>query len=185
MSDKKSSLIGAIVNDYGAQLSGFIRGRVNKVEDAEDILQDVWFQLSRISDLYALENVGAWLFKVARNRIIDQYRKNAEEYIEDQTYSSDTEDFGIKEILLPDESNDPEISFLQDLFWEELYLALEELPAEQKEVFLLSEIEGLLLKDIAGIQQIPLKTVISRKGYAVKHLRARLQQLYNDLIKTS
>lgn len=181
MPEKESSAVTEIIKKYGAQLLGFIRSKVRRTEDAEDILQDVWYQTSRIADLCELENSGAWLYTVAKNKIADLHRKKNDKLLEDFSYNTDEGDFEIKDILLLDESRDPELALFKNVFWKELMDALDELPENQKEVFVLNEIEGKTMREISELQQENIKTVISRKGYAVKHLRIRLGKLYNDL----
>ena len=161
------------------RLFGFIRNRVKSNEDAEDILQDVWYQLSRLINLDDIENVSGWLFRVARNRIVDLYRKSSEDLIEDQLFLDDGE-FDVREILFGEAESISDQLF-KDLFWEELMDALEALPIEQREVFVKSELEGMKLREIAEERGESIKTITSRKGYAVKHLRSRLKKLYEEL----
>ena len=167
------------VKEYGKRLFSFIRGRVRTNEDAEDILQDVWYQLYNTTEV--IDQLGAWLYRVARNKIIDRYRKKRPELLDDQTYEDDEGELGFKEILLAD-SHDPETAYLKNLFWEQLYEGLEELPEEQAEVFILNELEGRTFAEIAEQTGQNIKTLISRKGYAVKQLRLRLQTLYDEFI---
>ena len=170
---------GTSIKEYGKKLFAFIRGRVRTEEDAEDILQDVWYQLYNTSE--AIDQVGAWLYRVARNKIIDRYRKKTPELLEDQSYEDEEGELHLKEILLADPGN-PETEYLKSLFWKELNKGLDELPQEQKEVFILNELEGLTFAEIAARTGENIKTLISRKGYAVKHLRTRLQTLYDDFL---
>jgi RNA polymerase sigma factor (sigma-70 family) len=165
------------VKQYGKRLSAFIRGKVGSKEDAEDILQDVWYQLYNTTE--AIEQVGAWLYRVARNKIIDRYRKKKPDSLEESAYEDD--DLGFKEILLADPT-DPETEYLKNLFWEQLYEGLNELPKEQQDVFILNELEGKTFAEIADNTGENIKTLISRKGYAVKHLRNKLQILYDEFI---
>ncbi|OIQ15798.1 MAG: RNA polymerase subunit sigma-24 [Flavobacterium sp. MedPE-SWcel] len=183
MSSNQKRLISDIIKEFGSQLSSFISGRVNQDEDAQDILQDVWYQLSRLTNMDEIENISAWLYRVARNRITDRYRKKKDNLLED--YACEVEDgvLEIRDILLLDTANDPELALFKKTFWDALLVALNELPESQREVFVLNEIDGVTLREIADRQQEGLKTIISRKGYAVKHLRRRLQGLYNDLNK--
>jgi RNA polymerase sigma factor (sigma-70 family) len=167
------------VKEYGKRLFSFIRGRVRTNEDAEDILQDVWYQLYNTTEV--IDQVGAWLYRVARNKIIDRHRKKRPELLDDQTYEDDDGELGFKEILLAD-PHDPETAYLKNLFWEQLYEGLEELPEEQAEVFILNELEGRTFAEIADQTGQNIKTLISRKGYAVKQLRRRLQTLYDEFI---
>ena len=181
MSDERHFSITETVQQFGKRLFGFVRGKVKTTEEAEDILQDVWYQFSRLSNLDELENVSAWLYRVAQNRVTDNYRKKKTENLEDYTYENDENEISFKEILLLDENASPELALFKEEFWSELMQALDELPENQKEVFLLNEIEDFTLQAIADQKGENLKTIISRKGYAVKHLRKRLQHLYNEL----
>lgn len=181
MSNEKHFSITETVQQFGKRLFGFVRGKVKTTEEAEDILQDVWYQFSRLSNLDELENVSAWLYRVAQNRVTDNYRKKKTENLEDFTYENDENEISFKEILLLDENASPELALFKEEFWSELMQALDELPENQKEVFLLNEIEDFTLQEIADQKGENLKTIISRKGYAVKHLRKRLQHLYNEL----
>ena len=181
MSNERHFSITETVQQFGKRLFGFVRGKVKTTEEAEDILQDVWYQFSRLSNLDELENVSAWLYRVAQNRVTDNYRKKKTENLEDFTYENDEDEISFKEILLLDENASPELALFKEEFWSELMQALDELPENQKEVFLLNEIEDFTLQEIADQKGENLKTIISRKGYAVKHLRKRLQHLYNEL----
>ncbi len=181
MAEKPKQPIIQVVKDYGKRLYGFIRNRVKSNEDAEDILQDVWFQLSNIMDLDSIEHISGWLFQVARNKITDSYRKKKTDSLESLIPANFGEDNELQEILLPDYST-PETESLKEMFWEELLLALDELPENQRQVFIWNELEGMTLQEIADKTGVNLKTVISRKGYAVKQLRKKLEDLYNDII---
>ncbi|MEW7400061.1 sigma-70 family RNA polymerase sigma factor [Elizabethkingia anophelis] len=181
MAEKKTASLSEVIKDYGSQLFRFIKGKVSKTEDAEDILQEVWYQTSRLANIDDLENVGAWLYSVTRNKITDNYRKKKSDSLEDYTYEDEDGSFSIKEILLADDSNNPELKMFKDIFWDELMKALDELPDNQRRVFFQNEIEEKTLQEIADEEGENLKTVISRKGYAVKHLRKRLKHLYNEL----
>ena len=181
MSNERHFSITETVQQFGKRLFGFVRGKVKTTEEAEDILQDVWYQFSRLSNLDELENVSAWLYRVAQNRVTDNYRKKKTENLEDFTYENDENEISFKEILLLDENASPELALFKEEFWSELMQALDELPENQKEVFLLNEIEDFTLQEIADQKGKNLTTIISRKGYAVKHLRKRLQHLYNEL----
>lgn len=174
--------VAETITRYGKQVFSFIRGRTKSIEDAEDILQEVWYQLSRLTNLDELENISAWLYSVSRNKITDSLRKRKNDSLEDYT-TSDEEGFSeIKEILLMDTSNDPEMELFKDIFWKELQKALNELPENQKQVFILNELEDQTLQEIADAEGENIKTIISRKGYAIKHLRKKLLPLYKDLL---
>jgi RNA polymerase sigma factor (sigma-70 family) len=182
MTNRSKNIIKA-VSDYGKGLFNFIRGKVSTEADAEDILQDVWYQLSNIDDTDEIEQLRGWLFKVARNKIIDKSRKKTEQPIDDLVYEVEDDEDGLNfaEILLFD-GNDPESEYIKDLFWDELFAALDELPEKQKQVFIWNELEDKTLQQIADETGEKLKTIISRKGYAVKYLRGRLQTLYNEFL---
>lgn len=181
MSNEKRFSITETVQQFGKKLFGFIRGKVKTTEEAEDILQDVWYQFSKLTNLDELENVSAWLYRVAQNRVTDNYRKKKTDNLEDYTYENDENEISFKEILLLDEKANPELAIFKEQFWNELMNALDELPENQREVFILNEIEDFTLQEIADQKDENLKTIISRKGYAVKHLRKKLQHLYNEL----
>lgn len=178
---RKESAIAGTIKRYGKQLLSFIRERVGSLEDAEDILQDTWYQFSNLANIQEIESVSGWLYAVTRNRITDFYRKRKTTRLEDFTYEQEEGEREIRDLLLLDDSSDPELALFRELIWEELFIALEELPENQRSVFILNEIEDKTLQEIADEQGENLKTIISRKGYAVKHLRKRLLPLYNDL----
>lgn len=165
-----------VVKDYGTRLFDFIRGRVNSREDAEDILQDVWYQLSNI-DIEAVDSMSGWLHRVARNKLADKYRKKRDLLMN----SNNDEDESPFDNLFSSLGDSPETSQFKELFWEELMDALDELPDNQRQVFIWNELEDQTLQEIADKTGENLKTIISRKGYAVKHLRNRLADLYNEL----
>lgn len=181
MSEQKAISITKAIQQFGKNLLGFVRGRVRTTEDAEDIVQDVWYQLSKLNNIAELENVSAWLYEVARNKITDKSRKKTNLTLEDYVYENDDGDFNFKEILLLDDSNNPELGLFKEMFWKEFQQAIEELPPNQKEVYLLNEMEDMTLQEIADQKGENLKTIISRKGYAVKHLRNKLNYLYKEL----
>ena len=169
------------IKEYGRQLFGFIRSRVGTEEDAEDILQDVWFQLSSLPEVEAIESVSGWLYRVAKNKIIDRSRKKQTRSLEEFATEDEEVSFHMPDLLLADEPA-PETEHLRQLFWEELFAALKELPEKQRTVFVLNELEDMTLQQIADKEGENLKTVISRKRYAVQHLRNRLEKLYKEII---
>ncbi len=179
--NQKQSTVSQAISKFGKQLFSFIKNKVTIVEDAEDILQEVWYQFSNLTNTDALENAGAWLYAVSRNRITDFYRKKKTDNFEDYTYENEEGDFSIKGTLLLDDSNNPELTMFKELFWEALIKALDDLPENQRYVFIQNEIEDKTLQEIADETGENLKTIISRKGYAVKHLRKKLLPLYNEL----
>ena len=153
-------------------------------EDAEDILQDVFYQFSRIDDLVnPVENTAAWLYRAARNRIIDHYRKKKEQPLP-ASYDEDGDGYIIDEIadILFGSETGPEPDYLRSLILQEIETALAGLPEEQRNVFELSEFFGMPVKEIAEKTGAPVNTVLSRKHYAVKHLRTHLRELYSDIM---
>jgi RNA polymerase sigma factor (sigma-70 family) len=174
--------ITTVISQFGKRLMGFIRQRVNNDADAEDILQDVWYQLTATVDTEPIEQVSSWLFRVARNKIIDRYRKKKPESLEETLrFENEDGEISFKEILLA-ENNNPETEYLRNLFCKELQDALDELPAEQRNVFVWNELEDIPFKKIAEQTGEQVNTLISRKRYAVLHLRERLQTLYFEII---
>lgn len=178
---EKENIIAQTVKNYGGKLLSFIRPKVNNSEDAEDILQEVWYQFSNLTNISEIVNVSAWLYTVSRNKITDSYRKKKTENLEDFVYEDEDGTFSIKDILLLDDSENPELLAFREEVWKALFSALDELPEKQKLVFTEYEIEGKKLQEIADEQGENLKTIISRKNYAIKHLRKRMTVLYKDL----
>lgn len=177
--------IDEVVNQLGSRLKGFIRNRVNSSEDAEDILQDVFYELAEADQLMKpIEQVSAWLFTVARNRITDSYRKKKPEPIAELQADNEDDEEIFSEIdgLLISPEDSPEIEYLKSLVWVELEKALAELPPEQRLAFELNELEGIPFKEISRITGESENTLISRKRYAVLHLRERLGTIYYELI---
>src|SRR5205809_2050881 len=171
------------IRDYGKRLFYFIRGRVKTDEDAEDILQDVWYQFSNVLENEPIEQTSAWLFRVARNRIIDKYRKRQTTSLEEEVFDDEEDgNFGFREILLADNTT-PETEHLRNLFWEQLFAALNELPEEQRQVFIWNELEDVPFNEISKRTGEKINTLISRKRYAVLHLRKRLEQLRREIIE--
>lgn len=181
MSERKKQNIIETVKDYGSKLFEFIRSKVGTDEDAEDILQEVWYQFSNVSGTQTIEQVSGWLYAVAKNKITDKYRKQQTALLEDEVYEDEEGEIHFKEVLLSADDN-AEASALKKLFWQQLKEALDELPENQRQVFILNELEGMTLQQIADKNGENIKTIISRKRYAVSHLRQRLQFLYNELL---
>ncbi|HKG70098.1 MAG TPA: sigma-70 family RNA polymerase sigma factor [Segetibacter sp.] len=180
MSAVQKQNITHIINSYSKRLMGFIRQRVASQSDAEDILQDVFYQM--IQTINTIDEIGAWLFAVTRNKITDQQRKLKPDLFSDIYDNKDDEDeIDWKEILF-DNSGNPETEYLRTLFWEELNNSLDELPAKQREVFILNELEGVPFKDIAEQTGETVNTLLSRKRYAVLHLRDKLRVLHDELL---
>lgn len=179
--DQRSNKISNIVQTYGRRLKAFISNRVDSDEDAEDILQDVWYQLSNLTGLEDITSISGWLFSVSRNRITDSFRKNSPDRLEDQSFQNEEGEWEIRELLMADANPDPEAQLFQKAIQNALLKALNELPEKQRSVFIQNEIEDKTLQEIADAEGENLKTIISRKGYAIKHLRSRLNELYNEL----
>ena len=168
-----------VINEYSKRLLGFIRKRVRNEADAEDILQDVFYQF--IGNAEPIEQLTSWLFTVTRNKIIDKQRKQKPDLIEDVYTDTEEESLNWSEFFF-DANDNPETEYLRSLFWEALNSALDELPEEQKLVFVLNELEGVQFKIIAEQTGETINTLISRKHYAVLHLRERLQVLRDELL---
>jgi len=165
------------------RLRDFIRRRVPDPGDAEDILQDVFYELVAAYRLMQpVEQVGAWLFRVARNRIIDLFRKKKLEGPGNDPITNDGESLRLED-LLPSPDAGPEALFARRVLMDELDAALDELPEEQREVFIAHEIEGRSFKELAAETGVNVNTLLSRKHYAVLHLRRRLQAIYEEFTK--
>ncbi|MBK0379805.1 RNA polymerase sigma factor [Mucilaginibacter segetis] len=178
--DKNSHIIQTITA-YGKSLLGFIRKRVKNDADAEDILQDVWYQFSNVINAGPIEQTSAWLYRVAKNKILDKHKKHTETLLDDMLQGDEDDDApDFKDILLT-EATTPETEYLRNLFWEQLFIALDELPDEQKQVFVWHELEDIPFEEIAQRTGMNVNTLVSRKRYAVLHLRERLKQLYKEI----
>jgi len=172
--------ISDIVRREQGRLRSFVRNRVADEGDAEDILQDVFYELVETYRMMKpVEQAGAWLFRVARNRIIDLFRKKRPVQLPDDGDLSG--DLSIEE-LLPSPDAGPEAAFARKLLWEELEAALEELPKEQRAVFIAHEIEGKSFKELADETGVSVNTLLSRKRYAVLHLRERLKVIHDEIM---
>ena len=166
-----------------SRLLGFIRKRIPDDEDAEDLLQDVFVRLIlNTTGIQTIENITAWIYSVTRNRIIDFFRKKKTELLDDKQLSSNTGDRPINLVdILPAIGDSPEDRILADMIWDRIEDALDELPAEQREVFILHELENHSMKDIVKITGVNQNTLLARKRYAVLFLRNKLQELYNQI----
>ncbi|MEP6675629.1 MAG: sigma-70 family RNA polymerase sigma factor [Ferruginibacter sp.] len=180
MTAEKKNNITHTINEYSKRLFGFIRKRVNNEADAEDILQDVFYQF--IGNTQPIEQLSGWLFTVARNKITDLQRKKKTGYVE-EIFDAGEEDtsFDWTELFF-DGADNPETTYLRNLFWESMQEALEELPKEQRDVFVLNEIDGIPFKILSEQSGETVNTLLSRKRYAVLHLRERLQVLRDELL---
>ena len=177
--------ITAEIVQRGPRLRSFIRRRVADVADAEDILQDVLFELARSYRLPdPVEEVGAWLYRVARNRITDFFRKRRPEPLAELGPGADDGDLAAIDELLPSAESGPEAAYARSVLLEELEAALNELPPEQRDVFVAHEIEGRSFRDLAAESGESVNTLLSRKRYAVLHLRERLRDIHDEIVGT-
>jgi|SRR6185503_15652482 len=182
MPGEKNNAIIQAIGSYGKSLLGFIRKRVKNDADAEDILQDVWYQFSSVINSEPIEQTGAWLYRVARNKILDKHKKHTETLLDDMLPAAEDEDDAIDfKAILMTEARTPETEYVRNLFWEQLFFALDELPEEQRQVFIWHELEDVSFKEIAERTGEKMQTLVSRKRYAVLHLRDRLRQLYEEI----
>jgi len=167
------------------RLLGFIRNRVSSIEEAEDILQDVFYQfVAGYETIESIDRVTSWLFSVARNKIIDRYRRDSSRPkradLGLQAGMDDDAPLTLQDIL-PDFGNTPEDAYLRDVIWDAIMDALDELPAEQRQIFILNEIEERSFREISEETGVSINTLLSRKRYAILALRKKLQRLYNDI----
>src|SRR5438876_670082 len=176
--------ISEIVAEERSRLRNFIRRRVPDPRDAEDILQEVFYELVEANRLLMpIEHVTGWLFRVARNRITDLFRKKKPETFSDAAVEYEDGEVLKIEDLLPSPDAGPEALYARHVLLDELELALDELPDEQREVFVAHELEGRSFKDMAAETGVSVNTLLSRKRYAVLHLRERLQSIYDEFAK--
>jgi RNA polymerase sigma factor (sigma-70 family) len=176
--------ISEVVTREQSRLRNFIRRRVPDPRDAEDILQDVFYELVEANRLLMpIEHVTGWLFRVARNRITDLFRKKKTESFSDNAVAGEDDERLQLEDLLPSPDAGPEALYARNVLLDELELAVDELPEEQREVFVAHELDGRSFKEMAAETGVSVNTLLSRKRYAVLHLRARLQSMYNELTK--
>jgi RNA polymerase sigma factor (sigma-70 family) len=187
MALEQDQRISDVVKREQSRLRNFIRRRVPDPRDAEDILQDVFYQLVEANRLLMpIEHVTGWLFRVARNRIIDLFRKKKPENFTDTAtaHSDDADDELLRfEDLLPSPDAGPDALYARNVLLDELESALDELPDEQREVFIAHELEGRSFKEMSAESGVSMNTLLSRKRYAVRHLRARLQSIYDEFTK--
>ncbi len=166
------------------RLLSFIRNRVSSTEEAEDILQDVFYQfVAGFDTIESIDRVTSWLFSVARNKIIDRYRREASRpQRTDFTWQAGEDDGPISlQEILPDLGNSPEDQYFKELLWDTVMEALDELPAEQRDIFIQNEMEERSFREIAEETGVSINTLLSRKRYAVLALRKKLQRLYDEL----
>ena len=184
MTGEQNQRIAETVEREQARLRSFIRRRVADRGDAEDILQEVFYEFVEAYRLMKpIERAGAWLFQVARNRIIDLFRKKKLGSINEPVAVTDDGEALLLEDLLPSPAAGPEAVFARNVLMEELETALDELPVEQREVFIAHEIEGRSFKQIAAETGMSVNTLLSRKHYAVLYLRRRLEAIHGEFTK--
>jgi RNA polymerase sigma factor (sigma-70 family) len=180
----KNQRITEVVRREQARLRNFIRRRVPDPSDAEDILQDVFYELVEANRLLMpIEHVTGWLFRVARNRITDLFRKKRPESFSDAAVADGDDELLHLEDLLPSPAAGPEAAYVRRVLLDELEQAVDELPEEQREVFVAHELEGRSFKELAAESGVNVNTLLSRKRYAVLHLRERLQSVYDEFTK--
>ena len=176
--------ISEVVKRERSRLRNFIRRRVPDPRDAEDILQDVFYELVEANRLLMpIEHITGWLFRVARNRITDLFRKKKPESFSDTAVADEAGELLVWEDLLPSPDAGPEALYARNVLLDELELAVDELPEEQREVFVAHELEGRSFKEMAAETGVSVNTLLSRKRYAVLHLRERLQSIYDEFTK--
>ena len=188
MALEQDQRISEVVTREQSRLRNFIRRRVPDPRDAEDILQDVFCELVEANRLLMpIEHVTGWLFRVARNRITDLFRKQRPESFSDTAVArnddDDDDELLVLEDLVPSPDAGPEALYARKVLLDELELAIDELPEEQREVFVAHELEGRSFKEIAAETGVSVNTLLSRKRYAVLHLRERLQSIYDEFTK--
>jgi len=186
MALEQDERISEVVKREHSRLRNFIRRRVPDPRDAEDILQDVFYELVEANRLLMpIEHVTGWMFRVARNRIIDLFRKKRPENFSDVAVAHEDDEGELLRLedLLPSVDASPEALYARSVLLDELELAVEELPEEQREVFIAHELEGRSFKQMAAETGVNVNTLLSRKRYAVQHLRQRLQDIYDEFTK--
>jgi RNA polymerase sigma factor (sigma-70 family) len=176
--------ISEVVEREQSRLLNFIRRRVPDPRDAEDILQDVLYELVEANRLLMpIDHVTGWLFRVARNRITDLFRRKRPESFDDTAVADEDDERLRWEDLLPSPAAGPEALYARNVLLDELESAVDELPKEQREVFVAHELEGRSFKEMAAATGLSVNTLLSRKRYAVRHLRERLQRIYDESTK--
>jgi RNA polymerase sigma factor (sigma-70 family) len=176
--------ISEVIAEQRPRLRNFIRKRVPNEADVEDVLQEVFYELLEAHRLLQpIDYVTGWLFRVARNRITDMFRKKKPEAFADAVMEDDEGDLPQIEDLLPSPDAGPEAVYIRNLLLDELELALTELSAEQREVFVAHELEGLSFKEMSVESGVGVNTLLSRKRYAVLHLRRRLQSIHDEFTR--
>ncbi len=184
MVEEQNDSIKDVIDEHGNRLFNFIRNRVADLEDAQDILQDVFYEFTETSRLpEPIEQASSWLFRVARNKIIDKYRKKKTDRLDDiklNSQSNEEEKYFLSDLIAAN-GETPDSRFDNSVLMLAIEEALDELPKEQREVFVMHELENKSFKEISASTGVTLNTLLSRKRYAIVHLRKRLSDLYNEL----
>jgi len=183
MSAQRKVIVEQTVATERNRLFNFIKKRVSDTSDAEDILQDVFFQLWQGYDtIESIEKITSWMFRVARNKIIDRYRKNKPDSFSkiEGAYADDEAPMLLADII-GDKSSSPDDVYTRELIWESIEEVLAELPKSQRQVFVWHELEDLSFREMSEKTGESINTLLSRKRYAVNYLRKRLQNLYNEI----
>lgn len=181
MTIEQDRRISSVVKDESARLRNFIRRRVTDEADAEDILQEVFYEFVQTYRLMKpIEQAGAWLFRVARNRIIDRFRKRRNDPLQNAPAPAEDEERFSLDDLLPSPDAGPEAIYARTLMIDALENAIDELPAEQRDVFIAHEIQGRSFKNMAAESGTSINTLLARKRYAVQSLRKRLKSIYDE-----
>jgi RNA polymerase sigma factor (sigma-70 family) len=176
--------ISDVIAKERPRLRNFIRRRVPDESDVEDLLQEVFFELVEAYRLLKpIDYVTGWLFRVARNRITDLFRKKKPETFADLSVEGEEGELLQFEDMLPSADNGPEAAYMRNVILDELEVALSELPVEQREVFIAHELEGRSFKELSETTGVNVNTLLARKRYAVRHLRERLQTIYNEVTR--
>jgi RNA polymerase sigma factor (sigma-70 family) len=184
MSEQDQRISEAIVREQ-SRLRSFIGKRVANEADVEDVLQDVFYEFVEAYRLMKpVQHFSAWMFRVARNRIIDLFRAKKTDALRNDLAGVDDGEPLLLDDLLPSPNAGPEAAYARSVLWEEIDAALDELPDEQRDVFISHELLGYSFKDLAAQTGVGVNTLLSRKHYAVLHLRQRLQAIYDEFTKT-
>ena len=184
MAREQDLRISEVVRREQSRLRNFIRRRVSDPGDADDILQDVFYRLVEANRLLMpIDHVTGWLFRVARNRIADLFRKKKPDRFTDAAVVNEDDELVPLEELLPSSDAGPEALYARSVLLDEIEMAIDELPEEQRDVFVGHELEGRSFKEMAAETGVSVNTLLSRKRYAVQHLRERLQSIYDDVTK--
>jgi RNA polymerase sigma factor (sigma-70 family) len=182
--DLQDQRISEVIERDRPRLQSFIRRHVTDTGEAEDILQDVFYELLQAYRMTKpIEHVTAWLFRVTRNRITDMFRRKRPSSLNDPVFGQNDDEPLLLEELLPSPEAGPDAAYVNNLLLDALEEAIEELPASQREVFLAHEVEGVSFKQLSAETGLSINTLLSRKRYAVLHLRRRLQSIYEDIAK--